>query len=333
MPHVEYLACPTCKGELIVHEIKKQHTNSIQEGTLRCSKCDDRYAIVRHIPRFVTSENYAKGFGLEWTKHARSQYDSYTGTKISERRFFDETGWPRKLHGELILEIGSGSGRFTEQAASTGAMIVSVDYSRAVEANYLLNGHKQNVLIVQGDIYNLPVQESLFDKVFCFGVLQHTPNPEKAFMAVPPFLKRGGSLVIDVYRDKLWQRTLETKYWLRPITRHIEPGALYNLCKQYVEFMWPLTRHTARRFGHFGSLVNWRLLIADYTGVYDLPSNIMKEWAVLEAFDMLSPRYDFPQTYETVQKWFRRANLTNCEVRTGYNGIYGRATTQSGTGD
>jgi len=56
---------------------------------------------------------------LEWTKHAMTHYDSYTGSKISERSFFDETGWSRKLHGELILEVGSGSGRFTEQAATT----------------------------------------------------------------------------------------------------------------------------------------------------------------------------------------------------------------------
>ena len=253
-----------------------------------------------------------------------THYDSYTGSKISERRFFDETGWSRKLHGELILEVGSGSGRFTEQAATTGAMIVSVDYSRAVEANYISNGQKQNVLIVQGDIYGLPVQTKLFDKVFCFGVLQHTPNPEKAFMALPPLLKPGGKLAIDVYRTKkLWERTLETKNWLRPITTHVEPDVLYNLCKQYVEFM-PLTRFMARCFGGFGSMVNWRLLIADYTRVYDLQTKILKEWAILEAFDMLSPRYDFPQTFETVEKWFRRANLKNYEVRTGYNGIYGR---------
>jgi len=76
-----------------------------------------------------------------------------------------------------------------------------VDYSRAVEANYLSNGQEQNILTVQGDIYSLPVQANLFDKVFCFGVLQHTPNPEKAFKALSPLLKPGGKLAIGVYRN------------------------------------------------------------------------------------------------------------------------------------
>lgn len=33
-------------------------------------------------------ENYASGFGLDWTKHARTQYDSYSGIRASEQRFY-----------------------------------------------------------------------------------------------------------------------------------------------------------------------------------------------------------------------------------------------------
>jgi SAM-dependent methyltransferase len=260
--------------------------------------------------------------------HAKTQYDSYTGTNISEKRFFDETKWPKRMEGELILEVGSGSGRFTEQVASTGATVVSVDYSRAVDANYALNGHRQNVLITQGDIYKLPLREEFFDRVFCFGVLQHTPNPRKAFMALRRCLKAGGNLVIDVYESKGWKRTLETKYWFRPITRRIEPILLYSLCERYVESMWPLTRWISKCLDDSGRQLSWRVLIADYTGMYDLSADIAKEWAILEMFDMLSPRYDYPQTLQAVQEWFREANLTNCKVGIGYNGVYGRGTKQ-----
>jgi 2-polyprenyl-3-methyl-5-hydroxy-6-metoxy-1,4-benzoquinol methylase len=31
------------------------------------------------------------------------------------------------LTGQVVLELGSGSGRFTEQAARTGATVVSLD--------------------------------------------------------------------------------------------------------------------------------------------------------------------------------------------------------------
>ena len=65
-----------------------------------------------------------------------------------QKRFFESSKWSRDLKGETILEVGSGSGRFTEHAVSTGAMVISLDYSIAVEANYASNGHNKNLLIV-----------------------------------------------------------------------------------------------------------------------------------------------------------------------------------------
>src|SRR5205814_4097766 len=141
--------------------------------------------------------------------------------------------WPRELSGELILEVGSGSGRFTEQAASTGAFVVSLDYSYAVEANYSSNGAKENVLIVQGDIYAMPFPRGYFDKVFCLGVLQHTPDVHKAFLALPPMLKPGGELVVDVYKRTFFRTYLSTKYYARRFTRKMDPEHLYRFTRRW----------------------------------------------------------------------------------------------------
>jgi hypothetical protein len=54
--------------------------------------------------------------------------------------FGKETGWERDLTGQLILEIVSGSGRFTKEAIDTEATKVSCDYFNAVEVNYKPNG-------------------------------------------------------------------------------------------------------------------------------------------------------------------------------------------------
>jgi hypothetical protein len=70
--------------------------------------------------------------------------------------------------------------------------------------------------------------------------------------------------------------------------------------------------------------LNWRLLVADYRGVFDLPDDLLREWAILDTFDMLSPRYDFPQTQDTLKAWFAQAGMTDVEVHYGYNGIEGR---------
>jgi len=319
--HTKYLACPVCGGDLAVTEIESIEQDSIENGTLQCLNCQVTFDIVRHIPRFVPMENYAAGFGFQWNKHARTQYDSHSGTRISETRFFEETKWSRNLSGFTILEVGCGSGRFTEQAASTGAMVVSLDYSSAVEANYLSNGHRDNVLIVQGDIYSMPFKNNSFDRLFCIGVLQHTPDVERAFFSLPKYLKPGGHLAIDVYR-KNWMYMLTTRYWVRPFTRRLSPETLYKLCERYTNLMWPLARLINKLPG--GNLINWALCVSDYRGIFPLSEEMLREWAILDTFDDLSAVYRSPQSLGTVRRWFEGAGLESVEVQCGYNGIEGR---------
>lgn len=317
--------CPACRTSLDLSAVSTS-SGRVVEGTLTCRQCGTVYPIVRSIPRFVPIENYASGFGLQWLKHARTQYDSESGLRVSEERFFDETKWGRTLTGETILEIGCGSGRFTEQAVATGATVVSVDYSYAVEANDASNGHHPNLLIVQADIYALPFRPRSFDKAFCIGVLQHTPDVKRSFMSIPPMLAPGGSMVVDVYKKpKPHLRWFYTKYWVRPLVRGLDPATLYRGVERYITFMWPLARLIRRL--PFGVQLNWWLLIADYGKRYELDDTQLLRWAILDTFDMLAPAYDLPQTLETFRSWFVEAGLENIDVHYGYNGIEGRATT------
>ena len=322
--HVQFLVCPSCRGELELSEIREEGAQGIKSGLLRCSRCRSSYPVIRHIPRFVPEQNYASGFGLQWTVHARTQYDSYTGVPISETRFFEETQWPRRLDGERVLEVGCGSGRFTVHAASTGALVVSMDYSNAVDANFAANGDRPNLLIVQSDLYHLPFQLGSVDRIFCFGVLQHTPDVHRSFRAIEEGLKPGGHLVVDVYRKPQGlKRLVATKYWVRPISRRVPPHRLYSLTRAYVRLMWPVARMVSR-IPRIGKKLNWMLLIADYRGVYPLAEHHLKEWAILDTFDMLAPAYDQPQTLEAIQRWFDDAKFSDIDVHYGFNGIEGR---------
>jgi len=321
---VEHLACPFCEGDLIVAQVHAKRDERIAEGELACTKCKRTFPVHRFIPRFVPNDNYASNFGLEWSKHARTQYDSYTGLNISEKRFFEETKWGRDLKQEVILEVGSGSGRFTEQAASTGAFVVSMDYSFAVDANYQSNGAKDNVFIVQGDMFNMPFKKQHFDKLLCIGVIQHTPDPLKAFLALPAYLKKNGKLVVDVYKRGL-DDTLGVKYLLRVVTKKMKPEKLYRFVVAYVDFMWPMAT-AIRKIPKIGPSINWALGVADYSRL-GLKGELLKEWAYLDTYDMFSPRYDYPQSLSTVKKWFEEAGLKKIEVHYGYNGIEGRGTT------
>lgn len=326
--HLKYLLCPLCLGDLTSDDLpggpeSDRSTELLLNGSLNCAQCGATYPITQGIPRFVATENYAAGFGLEWTLHARTQYDSNSGVPISEHRFFEETGWSRDLEGELVLEVGSGSGRFTEHAANTGATVISFDYSDAVNANYSNNGWRPNVCIAQADIYEMPFPKGIFDKLFCFGVLQHTPDVKRAFMALPPMLKPGGQLVVDIYRKGLVSWALSTKYYVRPLTRNMDPVKLYRLTKKWVDVMWPLAG-LIRRVPRIGPTLNSRLLIADHSPL-GIKGPTLKQFAYLDTFDMLSPRFDSPQTLRRVRGWFNEAGLTDVEVsRKGYGWIVGR---------
>lgn len=320
--HAKYLICPDCHHDLKL-DVQQAVGLQVESGNLQCEKCNNSFPIINFIPRFVDSENYASGFGYEWNIHSKTQYDSYLGSPISETRFFEETKWGHDLKGELLLEVGSGSGRFTEHAASTDAMVLSLDYSSAVEANYASNGNKENVLIVQGDLYKMPFRRESFDKVMCIGVIQHTPDVRKTFMELVTYLKEGAKLTVDVYwKRPFWKHCLLTRYWVRPITKRMNHELLYKLTSRYVKLMWPICGILNKL--PKGRAIIWAMLIADYRGDFDLPDHIFREWAILDTFDILSPAFDQPQTVETLQSWFEEAGLKDIEVHLGYNGVEGR---------
>ena len=315
--HLHHLRCPQCQSSLELKETVERN-GEIESGQLRCITCRTVYPIVRFVPRFVPEANYADSFGLEWNVHARTQYDRTSGTAASETRFFEETDWPRSLDGQIVIEVGSGSGRFTEHALSTGATVLSLDYSRAVEANHTSNGHHEHLLLVQGDLFRMPFPRDYADKLFCFGVLQHTPDPEGALRSIAAHVRPGGELVADIYIKSIAKYVLSTKYWVRPLTRRVEPKRLYRLTSRYVDFMWPLAKRV-RRIPKIGKPLNWRLLVADYGDLTD-NDDVLREWAQLDTFDMLSPRYDKPASVRMVRRWCQELGLA-AEVKRGYNGV------------
>lgn len=320
--HLPFLKCPECVSDFTL-EIDEAEGDKVKTGRLTCKKCDASYRIIDFIPRLISGGfNYADDFGFQWNKHFRTQYDAYSGIKVSEERFFNETGWPGSMPGQSILEAGSGSGRFTEHAVSTGAMIISFDFSHAVEANYRNNGHFENLLIVQASIFKMPFDQGAFDKVLCIGVIQHTPAPEEAFMSLAKMLKPGGHLVVDAYeRARGWKRYFETKYLVRPITTRIPNERLYTMVAHWVSFLWPLLRLSYQITGRRS--LSWFFLVADYRGVYPLSEEKLKEWSILDTFDMLAPEYDYPQTIASVTAWYKKAALEKIDVKRGYNDIQG----------
>ena len=294
--HLYLLVCPQTRRQLELINPCVDKMGAVREGILREPVSGNEYPIINYIPRFVSSHNYADSFGYQWNAHRHTQQDSYSHVDLSKERFFKETKWSSNLAGEFILEAGSGSGRFTTQALNTGAVVASFDYSNAVEANYEMNCDYRNLLLVQADIYKIPFSHSFFDKVFCFGVLQHTPDPHAAFEAIISCLKPGGKIATDIYWKAI-RRFLHIKFWLRPVTKGRSPEALYHFVRNYVDFMWPLVKLMRRNY--LGQKFISRFVADRSDQLHGADEPLLKEWVYLDTFDWLSPVYENPQTLKT----------------------------------
>lgn len=304
---LELLCCPGCRGELTLHTSEPALAH-INIGELACGSCNTRYPIRGGIPRFVPRENYSSSFGFQWNRFRRTQLDSHTGQPISRERFFRQSGWSaEELRGKLVLDIGCGAGRFSEVALSTGARLVSLDYSEAVDACLANLGPHERLNVIQGDVYNLPFRPAVFDFVYCFGVLQHTPDVARAFAALRPPLRPGGRLAVDLY-PQLAGNVLWPKYWLRPVTRRVPPQRLFPIVERMVKLLWPISLGVGR-LPVVGRKLRYAIPVVNYEGRLPLSATQLKEWAVLDTFDMLSPKYDQPQRASTLHAWFEAAGF------------------------
>jgi SAM-dependent methyltransferase len=251
----------------------------------------NEFYIINSIPRFVPKSNYAESFGFQWNIFGKTQVDNHSKLNISKERFFRSSGWTvDDLAQSTVLEVGSGSGRFTQVILATGAKVFSFDYSNAVEANFRNNGGHPNLNICQASVYEMPFKPNTFDKVCCLGVIQHTPDVELSFSKMIEVLKPGGEIVIDVYADTL-KTKFYSKYWFRPFTKRIIKKRLLSIIKWYVPKWMPVST-LLLNVPVIGKFLAQIIPFVNYSKQFpDLTKEQLYEWAILDTFDMLSPEY------------------------------------------
>ena len=200
----------------------------------------ERFPITNNIPRFCKVLNYTNNFGYQWNKFSKTQLDSQIKYEFTAKRFYKTTNWdPKEISNRKVLEVGSGAGRFTEVFLSTtDGILHSIDYSNAVEANLKNNyRYKDRLILSQASIYEMPYADNTFDKIFCLGVLQHTPSFKKSLYELIKKVKIGGEIVVDFYPIKGWYTKIHSKYILRPITKRLPHKILIKLIESNISWM------------------------------------------------------------------------------------------------
>ena len=305
--------------ELIIDEVDDHRR--VKSGTIIFK--NGKIPIVDYIPRFHIDHGYVENWSIQWKQFRKTQLDSYTGYPHTGNRFWNNTKWkPEELAGKWVLEVGSGAGRFTEVLLEAGAKVVSFDMGLAVEANYLNNGGNDNLFLFQGNIYSMPVKDGFFDYVFCYGVLQHTPDPRKTIQCIYNKLKPGGKLSLDCY-DKKWSFDPWhfPKFFWRPITTRMDLKRLYQLIEWYIPIWLPIDTFI-RRIPIIGNYLSTLTTIPCWNYHFlGVSSEEKQKWAIMDTFDSMAAKYDQPLSLEVLKEMTKTHEYKELEVFCGSNGV------------
>lgn len=325
---LEFYRCPACLGRLALERKRLDSYSAVDAGTLKCERCGKEYAIINAIPRFVPPNTYADSFGLEWTNFAKTQLDN-AWQGLYRTRFFHTTDFPHDMRGETLLEAGCGPGTFTGLILETGVRLFSVDLSTAVDAclrNHRNDKNADNLSVSQADLRYLPFAPASFDKVVCLGVIQHCPNPKHAFRSLCQYLKPGGEVVIDCYlKESLWAASWSylIKHALRIVTKRMPEGLLLACVNTLIATLYDIKSAISKLPG-FGSRLHRIIAIGELQRHGWTPTE-MKQIKALNVFDMLSPKYDNPQSLEEIRNWIKDEGLELIKCEIGYNGVNAKA--------
>ncbi len=135
--------------------------------------------------------------------------------EVEQRKYYVEPHIPafaefERWRDKTILEVGCGIGTDTINFARSGAQVTAVDLSE----NSLEIARRraqvyglQNITFLHANAEELTksVGGRKFDLVYSFGVLHHTPNPERALTEIGALLRPGGTLKLMVYHRHSWK--------------------------------------------------------------------------------------------------------------------------------
>jgi len=266
------------------------------------------YPIIKGVGRFTSPDNYSKSFGLQWNTFDKTQFDrGCDGLLLSKQRFFGQSNWSAlDLEGKDILEVGAGAGRFSRVVLEqTRANLYSIDYSDAVTANFRNNSKidPDRFKLFQASVYEMPFPDDSFDKVFCFGVLQHTPDFRSSIKALIAKAKVGGEIVVDFYPIKGWWTKVHAKYLLRPWTKSMDYHDLLGIINNNIDWLIKVSKYLIKF--KLGVLTRMVPIVDLRTIPHQLLSDSeFREWVILDTFDMFSPENDHPQKLEDVAEMF-----------------------------
>ena len=157
---------------------------------------DARPCNIRHSPKPIGSKEY---------------FD-----EVEARKYVVEPHIPvfaqfGRWAGRRVLEVGCGIGTDSINFARAGAQLTAVDLSseslRIAEQRADVMGVSDRIEFVQANAEELTsvLSGEPYDLVYSFGVVHHTPRPERAMAEIRALTAPGGTLKLMIYHRRSWK--------------------------------------------------------------------------------------------------------------------------------
>jgi len=156
-----------------------------------------------------------------WDKRPCNVFHS--SKEIGTREYFEEVTTKKYLvephilpfanfdewKGKRVLEIGCGLGTAAQSFAEAGAIYTGIDLSEKslelARERFKLFGLEGTFYKVEGEDISSVVPVEHYDLVYSFGVIHHTPNPEKLLSEIKKYMNEDSLLRIMLYARDSWK--------------------------------------------------------------------------------------------------------------------------------
>ncbi len=228
---------------------------------------DKKNSLKKYLGSFENKNKYKTQelFGKLWQERARQNL--LNSQKILKESFKRNSFDLKFFKNKKILDMGCGSGRFTNALATLGASkVIGIDLGNKGLEIARINAKAwniKNVKFIQGSVLDLPFKDNEFDFIFCKGVLHHTGDLKKGVKEFFRVMKQNGKGFLYLYGEGgiFWnsrkkmrsvmknipleytinvlnligmpaKRTIFTDSWYVPIEEHITNKRLLDTFKQ-----------------------------------------------------------------------------------------------------
>jgi 2-polyprenyl-3-methyl-5-hydroxy-6-metoxy-1,4-benzoquinol methylase len=149
-------------------------------------------------------------------RHSRSPIGSLKYfNEVEARKYFIEPHIPGfaefpRWSGKRVLEVGCGIGTDTINFARTGARVTAVDLSShslgIARQRAEVMGVADRIEFVQANAEELTsAVGGAYDLVYSFGVVHHTPRPDRVLGQIRALVAPGGTLKLMIYHRRSWK--------------------------------------------------------------------------------------------------------------------------------